>query len=162
MASNDQELRDQCGIFKDNDWGSIVKGFNVMRISATRNARVIAAPVETGQMSFDNKVVDPLRVSVEGIIEIEPDGAWESTKAVGDINKMLADRSFNFYSVSDGENFYNNLILQECPAIRDVKQVDFLVFTLTFVEALLVQKQAEASSSNSENSNFRRTGTGSV
>lgn len=157
--STDRVQNEFSGVFTDNDWSNAIKGFNVMSVSGTRNARVIGAPVETGQVAFDNKVIDPLRVTVRGIIETD---SLNTQMALLELNEMIENRKFSFYSVCDGENFYNNLILQEFPAIRDVKQVDFIQITLTFVEAMLVQSQAEASSSNSENSNFRKTGTKSI
>ena len=157
--STDRVQNELSGVFTDNDWSNAIKGFNVMSVSGTRNARVIGAPVETGQVAFDNKVIDPLRVTVRGIIETN---SLNTQMALLELDEMIENRKFSFYSVCDGENFYNNLILQEFPAIRDVKQVDFIQITLTFVEAMLVQSQAEASSSNSENSNFRKTGTKSI
>lgn len=159
MANSERVPNEQSGIYSDNNWSSVVEGFNVMSVSGTRNARVIGAPVETGQVAFDNKVIDPLRVTVRGIIETD---SFNTQMALMTLEEMIENRKFSFYSVCDGENFYNNLILQEFPAIRDVKQVDFLQITLTFVEAMLVQSQAEATSSNSENSNFRKTGTKSI
>lgn len=162
MAStfSDTGPLDQIGVYEDDGTNpsNLLSGLKSLTIQANKRARVIAAPVETGHMSFDNKIIDPLQVVVKGIIVIDPE-SFETTNTIDTLNEMLESRKFKFYSAYDGTEYYPHLILQEFPRIRDVNQIDFLQVTLTFVQAMLVQKQAEPTASNSENSNIRNTGT---
>lgn len=150
----------QIGVYEDDGTNptNLVSGLKSLTIQAIKRTRVIAAPVETGHMSFDNKVIDPLQVVVKGVIVIDADSI-ASNKAIDILNGMLESREFKFYAAYDGTEYYPHLILQEFPRIRDVNQIDFLQVNLTFVQAMLVQKQAEPTAANSENSNFRNTGT---
>lgn len=162
MAStfSDTGPLEQIGVYEDDGTNpsNLLSGLNSLTIQANKRARVIAAPVETGHMSFDNKVIDPLQVIVKGIIVIDPE-SFETKNTIDTLNKMLESREFKFYAAYDGTEYYPHLILQEFPRIRDVNQIDFLQVNLTFVQAMLVQKQAEPTAANSENSNFRNTGT---
>ena len=46
----------ECAVFSDNNFNSEIVGLSIDSIKAVPTARVIGAPVETGQISFDNKV----------------------------------------------------------------------------------------------------------
>jgi hypothetical protein len=148
----DSNLR--AAVYSDNNFGSEIIGFKTMRVSIQKNARVIAAPVETGHTSFDNKVRDPTVVKVIGDIVIG-DG---TSSAISKLEEMFAERGFKFYSATDGVNYANNLILKDFPPLRDVGKYDIISVELGFVEAMLIQGQ-EDKTENEENSNTRDNGT---
>lgn len=138
-----------------------VTGFSINSVKQVLKARVISAPVETGAKSFDNKVLDPYELIVSGEVVIDDDDKYRKT--IDTLKQMYANRSFSFYSVSDGVNFYENLIMTECPIEREVQKYDLLQIELKFVNAMLVQAKS-AKSANGENSNTRNYGyvTGKV
>lgn len=144
-------------IYKSAKAGSNpVEGFSVDKVRQVLKARVIAAPVETGQQSFDNKVLDPFDIIVEGCVVIDDEGKWKKT--IQTLRQMYANRKFEFYSASDGVNYYDNLILTELPIERDVSRYDIVSIEAKFVQAMLVQAKEQKSSSNSEDSSTRNLG----
>jgi hypothetical protein len=144
-------------IYKSAKAGSSpVEGFSVDKVRQVLKARVIAAPVETGQQSFDNKVLDPFDIVVEGCVVIDDEGKWKKT--IQTLRQMYANRKFEFYSASDGVNYYDNLILVELPIERDVSRYDIVSIEAKFVQAMLVQAKEQSSSSNSEDSSTRNLG----
>lgn len=132
-----------------------VAGFSVNSVKQVLKARVISAPVETGAKSFDNKVLDPYELIVSGEVVIDDDGKYKKT--LDTLRQMYANRSFSFYSASDGVNFYENLIMTECPIEREAQKYDLLQIEIKFVNAMLVQAKS-AKSANGENSNTRNYG----
>lgn len=146
---------ERAAVYLDNNFSNELTGFKVMKVQVTDNSRVIGAPVESGQTSFDNKVIDPMKVVVNGIIVIDSSGEYKTT--INKLKKMADNRNFEFYSVTDGMNQINNLILQTMPTIRDPDRFDFVQVEIVFVEALLVQSST-GKSENSENSDFRSNG----
>lgn len=151
--------KNQCAIFMDNEFGTYVLGFNIFSVERRRISRVIGAPIETGQMSFDNKVIDPFKVIVIGkIVGYDQDAVTAKTW----IEEMYQNREFEFYSVSDGENTYSDLILESVIEKKHVEAVDFLEVELTYTQAMLIQSTElngkNPSTSNDENSDFRSTG----
>lgn len=143
-------------VFSSNKSSNPIKGFSVDKVRQVLKARVIAAPVETGQQSFDNKVLDPYDVIVEGCVVIDDEGQWKKT--IDTLEKMYANRDFEFYSVSDGVNYYENLILTELPIERDCSRYDIISIEMKFVQAMLVQKQEQKKPANSEDSSTRNLG----
>lgn len=144
-------------IYKSSKAGSNpVEGFSVDKVRQVLKARVIAAPVETGQQSFDNKVLDPFDIIVEGCVVIDDEGKWKKT--IQTLRQMYANRKFEFYSASDGVNYYDNLILTELPIERDVSRYDIVSIEAKFIQAMLVQAKEQSSPSNSEDSATRNLG----
>lgn len=122
-------------VCSDNEGKSFIKGFSVTNISVRRKANVISAPIESGQESFDNKILLPLEVVVTGSVSAEDDDGAESILA-----EMYASREFKFYSVMEEDVLHNNLILKEMPYDRGTKAPDLRIYNLLFVEAMLIQE----------------------
>lgn len=122
-------------VCSDNEGKTFIKGFSVTNISVRRKASVISAPIENGQESFDNKVIQPLEIVVTGAISAEDDDGAESTLA-----EMYASREFKFYSVMEEDVLHMNLILKEMPYDRGAKAPDLRIYNLLFVEAMLIQE----------------------
>lgn len=112
-------------IFKsENAGGEVVEGIYIDSVKQIMRARVISAPVETGARSFDNKVLDPYEVIVTATITIDDDQRYKKT--IQTLREMMANRSYSFYSVTDGVNFYERLIMTECPIEREASKFDFI------------------------------------
>lgn len=134
-----------------------LKGFNVERVVNTLSAKVMGAPLENGQISFDNKVTQPYEVVVYGTIVI--DDNWQYEDTLEKIDEMLTNKDFKFYSVTDGASFYENLTLVECPIERDVSRYDWISVQMKFSHVMLVQG-GERKAFNSDNSKTVNTGYG--
>lgn len=137
MGSGDSNSK----TFVRNADGNPIRGLHCMKVVVNRHSNVIGAPIETGQTSFDNKVILPMEVTVTAIICLNEDDDFSgySGEAMTAVNEMIASREFKFYSVIDGDDVYDNLILKECPATRSSSEPDFLEYELKFVEAMLIQ-----------------------
>lgn len=143
-------------VYFDNSFGSELTGFSVDSVQCVRKARMIGAPVESGQISFDNKVIDPYDVVVKGTITMD---SLDAASAINELQRMIDNRDFQFYSVDDGMNGYDNLSLVKFPNLREAEKYDWIQVELGFTHVMLVQEDSLVSeSSNSENSNFRNIG----
>ncbi len=141
-------------VFRDNKFGSEVTGFLVDSVKCIRKAKVIGAPIETGQTSFDNKVIEPYDVVVKGTITI--DGSHRATVKI--LDDMIATRDFEFFSATDGYNGYRDLALVQFPHERNFEKYDWIQCELVFTHMMMVQRDGGGSSRNSSNSDFRDTG----
>lgn len=148
-SSNDSYICDENG--------APIEGFEVFTVRTTYRANVIGSPVESGQLSFDNKVVAPYEVRVRG--KIVRDGNYRQT--VAKLRKMLEDRDYKFYSVSDGDGLKRRLILKECPLDREVDMYDLIVIDLVFIQAMLISGEngkVDTTPHDDENSDSRDVG----
>ena len=142
-------------VYTDNSFGNPVAGFKIDSVQKIMKARTLAAPVETGEMSFDNKVVDPYDLVVKGTIVMGEDHKL----VIAALEGMIYNRDFEFYSVHDGAQGYKDLCLIKFPHLRDVEKFDWISCELTFSHVMLVQKDSlSTKSSNPENGDFRDIG----
>lgn len=157
----------RAAIYKDNNCGSAIGGFSVDSVECIDESRIIGAPVETGAISFDNKVIDPYTVVVTGHI-VDAFGDYENNspgEAKNDIYEMFLNRDFKFYSVSDNADEYVDLILERVRQTKSASHPDWKSYELRYKQAMLIQKSFESanmSPRNAENSNTRSTGVAAV
>lgn len=141
-------------IFCDNSFSGEAEldGFYIFEYTFEPVSRVIGAPIETGQVSFDQKVIDPKRLVVVGKVLV-----GDGKNTVDIIKRMFENRDYRFYSAElDGETA-KNLILQKATHRKSTQEVDVVVYTLEFVEAMIVQS-GDKQSKSSENSGTKNTG----
>lgn len=141
-------------VFRDNKFGSEVTGFLVDSVKCIRKAKVIGAPIETGQTSFDNKVVEPYDVVVKGTITI--DGSHRATIKI--LDDMIATRDFEFFSVTDGHNGYGDLSLVQFPHERNFEKYDLVQCELVFSHMMMIQRDGGGSPRNEDNTDMRDPG----
>lgn len=145
----------ECAVFSDNDFKSEIKGISIDSIKVMPSARVIGSPIETGQVSFDNKVRDPYNLVVKCTIMMDEQGK----DALDKLWEMYENRDFEFYSVAIDDLGYDNLTLVQLPHERNCERYDWIQTEIVFTNVMLVQKdKSKAKSANAENSNFRKTG----
>lgn len=140
----------RAGVYTDNSFGGEVLGLKSIRVQIFPSSRIIGAPVETGQISFDNKVIDPTKVVVRGIVTMDDE---QSSSAIASIKTMMANRDFEFYSVRNGQDCANNLILESAQSIRDSDKYDSIEYELVFKQAMLNERDNGASGENSDTQN---------
>ena len=137
----------KAAVYMDNEFGGELTGLKSMRVQIMPSARIIGAPVETGVTSFDNKVIDPTKVIVRGIVTMDDGG---SASAISGIKTMMANRDFMFYSVSNGQDCIDKLIMESAPSTRDSDRYDFIEYELVFKQARLVQSSTTSAGDNSD------------
>ena len=152
-------------IYTDNNCSDKVNGFSVASVEMVDSARVIGAPVETGAISFDNKVIDPFTVIVTGHVlcgDPDPKKRQDGLQAERKIDEMFLNRDFKFYSVSDLDDEYTDLILRRVRSKQDSQHPDWREYELQYVQAMMVQKSYSTSNpkpQNAENTSTRQIGT---
>lgn len=142
----------RAAVYMDNNFESELVGLKSMSVKIIPSSKIIGAPVETGVTSFDNKVIEPTKVIVKGVVTI---GDPMSVHAMDGIDQMMYNRDFSFYSATDGQSCVDNLILESAPSTRDSNRFDFIEYELVFKAAMLVQSSPESSG---ENSDFQNNG----
>ena len=115
---------------------SIISGFRMLSASPRSHARMIGHPVEDGTKVFDNKVIEPDRVSLHGVVYASDDDTQIK------IDSMLRNRDFKFYSlvVSDGNMVYEPMSLVSVNHRESAEAPDAFDYTLDFQEVLLAGK----------------------
>ena len=125
----------------DENGDVTVDGFHCTKIKVRKYANAIKAPVETGQMSFDNKVIMPNEIRLTGYVDAVSSSV-DAMKTEQILAEMIASRKFKFYSITTDNETYKNLMLIDCPKTIDRDLPDLALYELTFVEVLLVQNKS--------------------
>ena len=63
---------------------------------------------------------------------------------------MMNNRDYDFYSVCDGANLINFLMLESAQSSREKDEYDFIKYELTFKQMRIVQTTNEGSGENSD------------
>lgn len=140
----------------DNTYGQL-EGLKVFEVVVKKPSRVISAPVETGVMSFDNKVIDPVEITVTGEIHLVENEA-DSRDALDNLNAMQKSRKFAFYCVTTKEEAHKNLILENLITKNSTNRIDVVSCTINFKEALLIQSSSSKTPENDDYSNQSNNG----
>lgn len=121
-------------------------GFKITRIEPSPTARMAGAPVETGFQTNDTKIIDPMTISVTGLVKSS--GYKHIYK---ELKEMFNNRRFEFYSVISKVDYYTNLCLLEIPHKEDAERYDVIEMTLKFQKVMMDKEQKTAAdASNSD------------
>ena len=123
----------------DENGDATIGGFHCTKIQVRKYANAIKAPVETGQMSFDNKVIMPNEILLTGYVDAV--SSMDAMKAHQILAEMIASRKFKFYTITTDNETYKYLMLIDCPKTTDRELPDLALYELTFVEVRLVQNK---------------------
>lgn len=93
---------------------------------------ITGSPMETGVMTFDNKVRKPQTVVVEAIVKSDE---WSSVKRK--VSRMMSNRDFEFYSVSGKIDYYVNLALTDAKWDASDDKYDAVDLELEFQEVII-------------------------
>lgn len=118
-------------IYTDNDWNSELEGFHITNIVVHDKSECIDSPVELGKVLFDNKVLSPIRIRVEGYIKHE-----DFYDVINWIKEMAWNRSWDFYSICTKSAAYKNLVLLTNVETQSSDKFDVVAYTLEFSEVL--------------------------
>ena len=149
-------------VYRDNDFGRELAGFEIMSIKVRKSARVTSAPLESGETSADYKVLNPIHITVDGYIDCAGNTDFAGAITLDCLNEMFLMREHEFYSVITKDAKYNNLVLQECPHDEDAEKPYMAHFRLEFVEAMVVQGKSTKTSSGDNSDTTQRGYVGFV
>lgn len=124
-------------ITKDGETEPILKDFRFTHIGPHMSSRLIGHPVEDGTTVFDNKVVEPRRISVTGTVFYNDRDTFKK------IDEMQQSKEFSFYMIESYSDAYYNMALERV-SIRENAESPFAAdVTLEFLEILKVKAQKQ-------------------
>lgn len=129
------------GIYGPSDGNSLSPtfkegAFRYMSIQPHRNARLISHPVENGSVRFDNKVIDPMTVTVVGYVYAS------DTETRDKLEKFQKRRDWGFFSIVGFENrSFDNVELVSVSDPQRAESPDSIEYTLQFQEVMVVRGQ---------------------
>ena len=122
-------------IMKDGETKPILKGFRFTDIGPQMSSRLIGHPVEDGTTVFDNKVVEPRRISVSGTV------FYNDRETFKTIEEMQQSKDFTFYMIESYSDAYYNMALERA-SIRESAESPFAAeVNLDFQEILKVKSK---------------------
>lgn len=145
-------------VYTDNNFGRELAGFEIMSIKVRKSARVTNAPLESGESSADYKVLEPIRITVDGYVDCAGNTDFAGAITINRLNEMFLTREHEFFSVITKDAKYNNLVLQDCPHDEDAESPYMAHFRLEFVEAMLVQGRSSKKTADGANSDVKNRG----
>lgn len=140
--------RNKIGVYD----GSLAFSLAVMDVKVSPSARMIRHPVESGGTVFDNKLLDPITLEVEAIVD------YDDTEAINAIYKMWRNRSFKFYTIQTWDGEYRKMSLVSCPHPETPDTMGSLSYHLVFQEAMLVGNASDKGKADKANESFQRSG----
>lgn len=123
-------------ICKEGETKPLLTGFFFLSINPQMQARMISHPVEDGSKTFDNKIVEPDRVSIVGEVYTSDNGDPDEI-----ISEMLSNREFSFYDVYTKTMVYPRMSLVSASHRERQENPDTLEYSLNFQEVLLAGKR---------------------
>lgn len=136
--------------------GIIISTINNIRDSQT--SKLIGAPVESGSMVFDNKVIMPRKVDVNGIVSfVSRTNGDRDPQAIFDaVEKMFSERSYNTFTIVSKSKVISNMICETCEITDTTDKYDAVEIALTFKELLVADaswrsKRIDSASSGDDN-----------
>lgn len=149
-------LNTTVALYQDNKWGTPFLGLSIFKTRVDRPSRIISAPVENGQAASDNKVIDPIKIELNGKMDRQYN-LWHKTAIfrMADM-KNSEDKSILLSAVTP-EGWYNNLIIKEVVTDADPGEIDLINFTIYLEEVLIIQG-TKSSTKSSDNQVLSRTG----
>lgn len=133
-----------------------MKSFMITSYDIRLQSEIIGSPVEMGQKVFDNKVVQPVIVSINGLILSENNNA---DSIYEDFVKAWEERSWdNFWRFYDKmDRVYENLMLRSCPIRGEPDKYDAIPVSLEFIQ-IMITSQSAPKSLNPSDSNTQNSG----
>lgn len=114
-----------------DDEGNAIEGLKITKITASNQSRMIASPVETGSMTFDNKVSDPGTIIVVGYVRADD---------IPNVQRKLFDavnnRDWKFWSVACKEDYWKRLMMVKVSHEETNDKHDVIEYTIEFTEVL--------------------------
>lgn len=146
-------MEQEVAIYKGEFSGKL-GAFKAFTVHVNDRSRLISAPVETGEMATDHKVIDPTIITVSGTVNRLDE---EAANVISKLESMFTNQRLEFCSVVTNEAAWSGLILKDKPHKEDSDRPDLIAYEIVFQEIILVQGKTGATT-NSENGNTTNTG----
>lgn len=128
----------------------LLSDFYISGINPSRSTRLISHPVEDGSKIFDQKVVEPERISITGKVYNSDQDTFAK------IHEMIENKEFKFYLLSTLTLDHDNMALERMSERQSAESPDASEVTLEFQEILKVSAQSQIPQ-NPENSPTKKT-----
>lgn len=112
--------------------GDGIKGFNPISYRDNPTANMIGSPVESGAINFDNKVIQPRKITITGYVLAE-----EISSVLDKLNQMLKDKSFTFYSIVTKDSVLTNMAVVGIQNNGNNDKYDAVEVEVEFQEVLM-------------------------
>lgn len=126
-----------------------------MRASVNPRSRLISHPVESGGQIFDNKVLDPIMVSVQITFPNWDSATSSYQESVSTLKQMWRNRKFEFYRISLWDGDYDNMCLESMNHDETPDEFNVLNYSLTFKQVIFGGK-ASAEMADAANQAFKK------
>lgn len=116
----------------------------LFRIDDNRSSKIIGAPVETGLTIFDNKVIQPRQISLNGIIPLAHNGDfqnWTPEKCLSDLKEAFENRTYETYTVVTKTEIVPNLIVESLQYSYTSDKYDAVDVNMTLKELLIANQK---------------------
>ena len=122
-------------IYNDDSSTPLFSAVAFFSVNPGQRTRMIGHPVENGQKMFDNKVIEPSRVTVAcGLYR-------DQTAEIEALYAMLRNRQFSFYTIKTVHDTRKHLSLVSVLGRQNAEKPRTIDFSLEFQEVLFVEPQ---------------------
>lgn len=160
MSDNISSTDNVVALYNSNNWDARVYGFEPFASTVIRGSRIMKAPVESGVLAADTKVLDPIVIKLTGKVNrLYGTDYMKSGKNALKVIARYADLRFDeFLSVRTPDGFYNNLVIENVEVMGETKEVDLVTCVITLVEMLIIQGAKNSKTKTPDNKSLSRRG----
>lgn len=126
-------------LYDPNGGNETWEQFKITKIRPKKPSRIAKTPLETGAVSIDNKVIDPIEISVTGYLE---ERFYDSFMDF--LNKWRENRKWEFLRLSSKFEIFDNLILLDITQEETAERFDVAEVTITLMKVLMENPQKKA------------------
>ena len=124
-------------VYINNQYGDAIN-IDITHIEVNKHADAIDSPVESGTKVFDNKVIQPINISLEVVADA-------GNYAIHNIiNTMLKNRTYQFYTIGTKEGVYENMMMIDASHTESDDKFDKIVYQLQFKEILIARSSSQS------------------
>ena len=125
--------------------------FSLTDIKPIKPSRIAKTPLERGTVSIDNKVNDPIEITITGFIE-EPN----YDEAMEFLNKWRLEKEWKFLTLYSKFEIYDNLVLLNVTPHETADKFDVTEVTCTLMQVMI--ENPEKKSSDPSNADTKSNG----
>lgn len=126
--------------------------FSMADIKAGKPSRLARTPLEKGTVSIDNKVNDPIEITVTGFIE-----EANYNEAMEFLEKWRAEKEWKFLTLYSKFEIYDNLVLLNVNPHETADKFDVAEVTCTLMQVMIEnpkKKSSSASNADTQSNGF--------
>lgn len=138
---------------------------DIFSIRDNLSSKMISAPVESGREFFDNKVIMPREISIEGILPLGNNGErneGDANKIVQDIKKMFRDHSYKTYTIVTKTDVVENMMCSGLEFLNSKDMFDAVNISISFKELIIANEAIRESIGSKKSTPANRDNNGTA